>query len=111
MIQVAAKCQVIEEELLQLLDDGMGTDVVEKEKPHNIDGNVGDKKIPFSVKKYDCVVKKRWCETHKKPATKYTDSKRCWTRNAKTGLFGNKTRKVSSWRCGEGVVLPFDSIT
>ena len=89
----------------------MGDNVVENEKPHNTDGNLVGKKVPFSTKKYNCVVRKRWCETHEKPATKYTDSKRCWTRNAKTGLYGNKTRKVSSWRCDEGVALAFDSVT
>ena len=66
---------------------------------------------PFLVRKYDCVVKKRLGETHGKIASKYTYSKRCWTRNVKTGLFGNKIRKVSSWRCSEGVALTFDSVT
>ena len=99
------------EKLMELLNEGIG-DNEEDKKPHEIDGNMKDKKTaPLIIKKYDCMVERRWCEIHKKTAKKYTDSKSCWTRNVKTGLYGYKMRKVSSWRCSEGVVLPFDSIT
>ena len=99
------------EELMELLNEEMG-DKLEKDRPHEIDGNIGGKKMaPFLIRKYDCVVKKKFCETHGKVASKFTYSKRCWTRNVKTGLFGNRIRKVSGWRCSGGVALTFNSVT
>ena len=51
------------EELMELLNEEMG-DELEKDRPHEIDGNVGGKKMaPFLIRKYDCVVKKKFCES------------------------------------------------
>ena len=50
----------------------------------------------------DCVVRRKFCTKHNKPAMKETKSIKAWTRN-KNGLYGWKTRKVSRWKCGSGL--------
>ena len=57
------------------------------------------------VRVYDCVVRKKYCTTHEKPAEKIVSSRKCWTRNRKTGLYSYVQRKVTGWRCEGGVVL------
>ena len=46
-----------------------------------------------------CRVKKMHCLEHDLPATRTTKKEKVWTRIAKTGLYGYRTRKVSVVAC------------
>ena len=46
-----------------------------------------------------CKVKKMYCVEHDLPATRTTRKEKVWTRIAKTGLYGYRTRKVSVVAC------------
>ena len=46
-----------------------------------------------------CKVKKMYCVEHDLPATRTTRKERVWTKIAKTGLYGYRTRKVSVVAC------------
>ena len=62
------------------------------------------------VKVFDCVVKKQYCTTHKKPAVRTVSSKKCWTRYKKTGIYRFVQRKVTSWRCEGGSALEISTL-
>ena len=51
----------------------------------------------------DCVVRKKICVVHNRPAVKETKNIRAWTR-LKDGLYGYRTRKISRWKCGYSLV-------
>ena len=51
----------------------------------------------------DCVVRKKICVVHNRPAVKETKNIRAWTR-LKDGLYGYRTRKISRWKCDYSLV-------
>ena len=73
----------------------------------NVD-EVGDDTKVISksvVRMFDCVVRRKYCTTHEKPADRITSSRECWTRNKKSGLYSYVRRKVTGWRCEGGTAL------
>ena len=54
----------------------------------------------------ECVVDKRVCTVHGRPARKKTEKKKVWTRNERSGLYQYRWKSISSWGCDKAELGP-----
>ena len=55
--------------------------------------------LTVSQQTENCLVRKKHCTTHQKPAIKTSRKERKWCLLPKTGLYGYRTIKILEWKC------------